>query len=261
MKFRYWIVIFLLLGCAGLLWAGAGQKKDGVRQYKAVVEQVYHHDPAAYTQGLFFVGDVLYESLGQYGSSALRKVDLASGRVLQNVTLAPQFFGEGACIHQNRIYQLTWMENVCFVYDPATLQVIGQLYLPTEGWGITSNGEDLIVSDGSAVLYFLDPETFMERRRVNVTNAGRSLPYLNELEYVDGKIWANVYGTEYLVVIDPANGCVTATVDCRNLLPARYAQGVDVLNGIAYDRQQDAIFITGKLWPQLYRISLTEKTR
>lgn len=261
MKFRYWIVILLLLGCACLLWAGAAPRKEDVRHFKAVVEQTYHHDPSAYTQGLFFVGDVLYESVGQYGSSAMRKVDLASGRVLQNAPMEPYFFGEGACLYRGRIYQLTWRENTCFVYNPMTLQVLGQLFLPTEGWGIATNGEDMIVSDGSSTLYFLDPETFQERRRVTVTNAGRELPYLNELEYIQGKIWANVYGTEHLVIIDPSDGRVTATVDCRNLLPARYAQGVDVLNGIAYHPQQDAIYITGKLWPQLYRISLQEKTR
>ena len=258
MKGRQWAALAMLLCGAGLLFGGVAEKPK-VIEYKAKVDQVLHHDPSAYTQGLFFYGGVLYESTGQYGESSLRQVDLSSGRVLKHISLDRQFFGEGACELNGLIYQLTWMEHVCFVYDAASLTLVGQLYVPTEGWGLTTNGEDLILSDGSSNLYFLDPTTFQERRRVVVTRSGKALPYLNELEYIDGKVWANVYGTNYLVIIDPKDGQIQATVDCRNILPARYTEEVDVLNGIAYDPKAKAVYITGKLWPQLYRIALIEK--
>lgn len=259
MKHRYWIISLLVLCLAGALWAGVGEKAQ-VREYRAVAETVFHHDPSAYTQGLFLLDGVLYESVGQYGESAIRQLDLASGRVVLNKSMEPQFFGEGACFYGGHIYQLTWRENVCFVYDRA-LNLVGQMYVPSEGWGLTTDGTSLILSDGTSTLYFMDPMTFEAQREVTVTKAGKKVPYLNELEYIDGKVWANVYGTDYVVIIDPQDGHVEATVDCAGLLPSRYAGAVDVLNGIAYDRQSDKVYLTGKLWPELYEISLVEKAQ
>lgn len=245
--------LFLTLGPALALPARP------VREYSVRVEQVIPHDPDAYTQGLFFYGDYLYETTGQYGASSLRRTDRESGRVLQLLPLERKYFGEGSCVLDGRIYVLTWQENVCLVYDAASFSLLGTLYHPREGWGLTTDGEELILSDGSDRLYFLDPMTFMEKRSVQVTLQGRPLRYINELEYVDGEVWANVYGEDYLVRIDPESGCVTARVDCRNLLPQRYARNADVLNGIAWDERTGCLYVTGKLWPEMYRISLVEK--
>jgi glutamine cyclotransferase len=199
--------------------------------YKKVAD--YPHDAQAYTQGLFIHEGALYESTGQYGQSSLRKVDIKTGRVLNIVPLSKKYFGEGSCVLNNRIYWLTWMEQTVFVYDLA-LKQIGEFRYPGEGWGLTTDGTHLIMSDGSSVLRFINPENFSEIRPLHVTYNGRALPMLNELEYIRGEIWANVYMEDYIVRIDPVTGKVNGCVFLHNLLPASLrTRNTDVLNGIA----------------------------
>lgn len=230
-----------------------------LKNYKLHVEESYNHDASAYTQGLFFHKGELYESTGQYGSSSIRKVDLKSGRVLNYVSVDKKYFVEGSCVLDGRMYVLTWMENVCFVYDIATLKKIGELRNPREGWGITTDGSSLIMSDGTNKIYYLDPLTFMEQKSVEVTLNGKKINYINELEFIDGKIWANVYTTDTIIIINPKSGVVEGVVDCRNLLPyAMRRPNTDVLNGIAWDQSADAIYLTGKNWPRMFKISLKE---
>lgn len=230
-----------------------------VKNYRLQVEGSYPHDVTAYTQGLFFHNDELYESTGQYGQSSIRKVDLQSGRPLNYIPVDKKYFVEGSCVLDGRMYVLTWMENVCFVYDISTLKKIGELRNPREGWGITTDGKSLIMSDGSDKIYYLDPMTFMEQKSLKVTINGKKVNYINELEYIDGKIWANVYTTDTIIIIDPKSGAVEGVVDCRNLLPyALRRPNTDVLNGIAWREKEDAIYLTGKNWPKIYKVSLRE---
>lgn len=230
-----------------------------VKNYRLQVEGSFPHDVTAYTQGLFFHNDELYESTGQYGQSSIRKVDLTSGRALNYIPVDKRYFVEGSCVLDGRMYVLTWMENVCFVYDISTLKKIGELRNPREGWGITTDGKSLIMSDGSDKIYYLDPMTFMEQKSLKVTLNGKKVNYINELEYIDGKIWANVYTTDTIIIIDPKSGVVEGVVDCRNLLPyALRRPNTDVLNGIAWREKEDAIYLTGKNWPKIYKVSLRE---
>ncbi|MCL1974138.1 MAG: glutaminyl-peptide cyclotransferase [Bacteroidetes bacterium] len=230
------------------------------KRYGYKVEEVLPHDENAYTQGLFIHEGFLYQSTGQRGSSYLQKIDFRQGRVVQSVALKPQYFGEGACIHKDRIYQLTWEEHTCFVYDAKSLQQIGTLSYREEGWGLTSDGVRLIMSDGSSTLYFRDPETFAVLSTLKVTDGKREVELLNELEYIDGEVWANIYTTDRIVRIDPATGKVTGIIDLTGLLARQYqTPRTEVLNGIAYDFDRKHIYVTGKYWAKMYRISLTTK--
>jgi glutamine cyclotransferase len=245
------ILFFTLSACA--------QSNDSKR-YGYKVEEILPFDETAYTQGLFIHNGFLYLSTGQRGASFLRKIDFRQGRILQSVALSRQYFGEGACLHKERIYQLTWEEQTCFVYDAATLKQIGTLSYRGEGWGLTSNGTHLIMSDGSSTLYFRDPETFAVMYTVKVTNGGQEVKLLNELEYIEGEVWANVYYTDEIVRIDPATGKVTGIIDLKGLLARQYqTPRTEVLNGIAYDADNKHIYVTGKYWSKLYRISLVAK--
>ncbi len=225
--------------------------------YTYTVINTYPHDPAAFTQGLIFENGVLYESTGLYGRSSLRKVDLETGTVLQIHELEPQFFGEGLTAFGDTLIQLTWQSNVGFVYDKQSFNLLREFSYPTEGWGITHDGEQLIMSDGTDRLFFLDPETFQITGHIYVTDAGRSVDRLNELEYIHGKIYANIWQTDLIARIDPHTGAVEGWIDLSGLLAEEYRQQpVDVLNGIAYDAEHDRFFVTGKLWPKLFEIKL-----
>ncbi len=230
---------------------------DKVEIYKAIVQETLPHQKNAYTQGLFFHNGQLYESTGQYGESTFRKVDLKTGNVLRRLDFDNRYFVEGSCVLDNRLYILTWKEKKCFVYDINTLKYLGELYNPREGWGLTTDGKDLILSDGTDKLYFLNPMNFAVKKVLDVKVYNKPLNYLNELEYIDGKIWANVYGADELVIINPDNGIVESIIDCTNILSPRLkTTTTDVLNGIAYNPVDKSIYITGKYWPKMFKIIL-----
>ena len=240
---------FLLVSCA-----------DGkVRTYRLEVVAEYPHDVKAYTQGLFFHEGQLYESTGQYGSSSFRTVDLESGEVKDRIDFDSRYFVEGSAIMGDNLYILTWEERKAFVYDAATLKFKASWNYPREGWGLATDGKQLVASDGTSLLYFMDGN-FKVQRKVMVKLDGRPVRWLNELEYIDGKIWANVYTSDEIVIINPKDGRVVGVVDCRGLLDRKYYTAeTDVLNGIAYDPENDKIYLTGKNWPKLFEVRLVEK--
>lgn len=213
------------------------------------------HDASSYTQGLFFYNGKLYESAGQYGESSMRIVDLESGKVLKRKTFPRQYFIEGSCVADGKLFVLSWREGTCFVMDPESLTELGQFRYRGEGWGLTTDGKSLIMSDGTYKIYFRNPRNFQVEREIAVKLDGRELGYLNELEYIDGEIWANVYGSDYIVIIDSASGRVKTLMDCRGILANELRKpSTDVLNGIAHDPSTGHIYITGKYWPKLFRI-------
>lgn len=217
----------------------------------------YPHDPNGFTQGLVFVDGFLFEGTGLRGRSSLRKVDVITGKILQYRNLPAHFFGEGVTVYHNKVIQLTWRAHQGFVYDKDTFQLLGTFHYPTEGWGITHDGEHLIMSDGTSILYFLDPDTYKVKRRIKVRGPGGPVSNLNELEYVQGLILANIWKTDMIVQISPDTGDIVGWIDLRGLLgPEDRVQRVDVLNGIAYDQRNDRLFVTGKLWPRLFEIKL-----
>lgn len=228
-------------------------------RYGFAVVASYPHDPSAYTQGLQYVDGVLYEGTGLYGRSSLRRVDLESGVVEQQIDLAPEYFGEGIQVVGDRIYQLTWKSNVAFLYDRESFELLDQFTYPTEGWGLTYDGEHLIMSDGTSTIFLRDPETFEEVGRFTVLDGDAPVNMLNELEYVQGSIWANIWLTDEIVIIDPESGKVIGRVDLAGLLPSEDVANAEVLNGIAYDEERDRLFVTGKLWPTLFEIELVPR--
>ena len=254
--FKYLFIFFAML--LGNIVSDAKNQK--VKDYSVKVVEVLPHDINAYTQGLFFHKGKLYESSGQYGVSFFREVDIETGRAVRGFNLAKNYFAEGAVVFNDRIYLLTWMEREVLVFDVKSFKQVGKLFNIREGWGLTTDGESLISTDGSSFLFFHDPNTFRELSKVEVTLNGKKVSELNELEYIDGSIWANLYGSETIVIIDPKSGNVTATVDCKNLLPLKLRKSnTDVLNGIAYNPINKGIYLTGKYWPKMYRIELVEK--
>ncbi len=229
--------------------------------YTFTVVNSYPHDRAAFTEGLVMDGGVLYEGTGLNGQSSLRRVDLASGKVLQNLALAPAYFGEGVTVWGDHIIQLTWKSHIGFVYDKASFKLLKTFNYLAEGWGLTHDDIRLIMSDGTPTLHFLDPNTFQETGRITVTAEGLPVVNLNELEYVRGEIWANVWQTDRIARIDPETGRVIGWIDLAGLLnPADRQPSVDVLNGIAYEAEHDRLFVTGKLWPKLFEIRLIPKS-
>jgi glutaminyl-peptide cyclotransferase len=224
--------------------------------YRVVAE--YPHDRRAFTQGLAYVDGVLYEGTGLNGESTLRRVELETGEVLQAVRLSEEYFGEGIAVLGDRIYQLTWKNGICVVFDRETFQLLEAFTYQTEGWGLTTDGERLIMSDGTNRLFIRDPETFAELDTIDVYEGPQAIWSLNELEIVDGEIWANVWHTDRIARIDPETGQVTGWIDLTGLLSERDRERhpVDVLNGIAYDPETDRLFVTGKLWPKLFEIEV-----
>jgi glutamine cyclotransferase len=245
------------LVCAEAGPLSAGRKQVALPVYGYRVVNVYPHDRQAFTQGLIWCDGFLYEGTGLHGASSLRKVRLETGRVVEQHSLDRQYFGEGITEWGGRLLQLTWNSNLGFVYDRAGLKVRGTFRYPGEGWGLTHDRDRLIMSDGTATLRFLDPKTFRETGRLNVQNGGAPLADLNELEFVRGEIFANVYRTDLIARISPKTGAVTGWIDLSGLLPeADRRIPVDVLNGIAYDAGGNRLFVTGKLWPKLFEIEL-----
>ena len=237
--------------------SSAGRKQVAIPVYGYRVVNVYPHDRQAFTQGLIWCDGFLYEGTGLHGASSLRKVRLETGRVVEQHSLDRQYFGEGITEWGGRLLQLTWNSNLGFIYDRSNLKVRGTFRYPGEGWGLTHDRDRLIMSDGTAALRFLDPKTLRETGRMNVQSGGAPLTDLNELEFVRGEIYANVYRTDWIARISPQTGVVTGWIDLRGLLPEIDRRiPVDVLNGIAYDARGNHLFVTGKLWPKLFEIEL-----
>jgi glutamine cyclotransferase len=225
--------------------------------YDYRIVQTYAHDPGAFTQGLIYLDGHLYESTGNVGQSTLRQVDLASGRVLKSVHIPAPHFGEGIVDWGSEILGITWQSGLGFRWDRSSFRKVGEFRYPGEGWGLTRNGREIIMSDGTPELRFIDPRTLAERKRVRVTLNGREVTSLNELEWVKGQIFANVWQTDFIVRIDPQSGRVVGLVDLRGLQSRAGQSGSDnVLNGIAYDAKSDRLFVTGKRWHKLYQIEL-----
>ncbi len=226
--------------------------------YKIV--NTYPHNTNSFTQGLIFDKGVLYESTGLNGRSAVKIVDLKTGKTLKSHELPDNYFGEGIAIIENKIIQLTWRSKTGFVYDKKTLKLIKKFSYQTQGWGITYDGKYLIISDGSAVLYFMDPNTFKVVGTLEVYGDNGKVSKLNELEYINGEIYANIWGTEKIARINPKTGRVTAWIDLSGLLNKEDKKNrVDVLNGIAFNSDKGSLFVTGKLWPKMFEIELVPK--
>jgi glutamine cyclotransferase len=222
--------------------------------YTYKIVRTYPHDTNAFTEGLVFDNGVLYESTGEYGFSSLRRVNLDTGNVQQNVLLSPSYFGEGLTVVNGSLIQLTWREKIGFIYDKETFDLLGNFSYSSEGWGLTFNGCDLIMSDGTSKLTFLDPVTFQMVRQVNVHDRNSSVTNINELEYVNGDVYANIWLQQKIAIINPQTGTVKGWIDLTGIYQSNNAD--DVLNGIAYDSQTDRLFVTGKDWPNLYQIKI-----
>ncbi len=250
-------VLLALSAAIGVLGCSDSKIPDTPVVYTYQVVKTYRHDPNAFTQGLVFEDGFLYESTGLHGHSMLRKVELETGRILQTYKLPAEFFGEGITLYRDKIIQLTYRSTVGFVYSKDSFELLRRFNYPAEGWGITHDGKRLIMSDGTSTLYFLDPDTLKQTGRIEVCDNNRPVSGLNELEYVRGQIFANVWPTELIVRISPQTGQVTGWIYMTGLLNRQVlGRPADVLNGIAYDARRDRLFVTGKFWPSLFEIKL-----
>ena len=264
---RYLAILLLVVLVLALVTFGCSSTNPSAPRdsrvaivYTYKVVHSYPHNSDAFTEGLVFENGVLYESTGLYGRSSLRKVDLETGTIMEIRTLAQQYFGEGISIYGEKIFQLTGQSNVGFIYNKEDFSLLGEFNYTTEGWGITNDGKRLIMSDGTAILHFLDPDTLKETNQIEVYDINGPVSRLNELEYVKGEIYANIWPTNRIARIDPATGEVNGWIDLEGLLsPQDLVNPVDVLNGIAYDSKHGRLFVTGKLWPKLFEIELIPK--
>jgi glutamine cyclotransferase len=252
-----WLAVFVVAAAAiGVVaWAQLGaHRAPAVAGFKVVA--AYPHDPAAFTQGLAIEAGQLYEGTGQYGASTVRRVDLKSGRPEKQRALSPRYFGEGIAILGGLLYELTWQNGAAVVYDLETFEVQRTMQYDGEGWGLTHDGRELIMSDGSATIRFRDPQTFAVTREIEVRDGDVPIVRLNELEYIDGEIWANIWYDDRIARISPADGRVLGFIDLSTLYPQSARGSEAVLNGIAYDAAAKRLFVTGKNWPQLYEIEV-----
>ncbi len=259
MKKQFQITIFVLLiavaSIAVAFFITNSPQQQIPINYNYEIIEAYPHDQAAFTQGLVFVDGFLFEGTGLYTQSTLRKVELETGKVLKNISLADQYFGEGITIMNNKIIQLTWRSNKGFVYEKDSFELISEFTYQTEGWGITNDGSQLIMSDGTSTLFFLDPETFNIIKQVQVIDQ-ELVSKLNELEYIQGQIWANIWQQDKIAIINPQTGKVEAWVDLIGINEEDRQDPNKVLNGIAYDSERDRIFVTGKKWSKLFQIEI-----
>lgn len=245
----------LIAFCVCVATVSFPQQRDTYR-----VVHTYPHDSHAFTQGLIYLNGRLYESTGIQGRSSLREEDLETGRILRYQTVPSRYFGEGLTNWGNTLIQLTWQSHTALVYDLATFRFLRTFHYPYDGWGLTQDSKDLILSDGSSKLYFLNPASFHEVRRITVTDHGAPVDQLNELEYIHGQIYANVWHTNRIARISPATGKVVGWIDLTGLLPPGSVTDPEaVLNGIAYDATHDRLFVTGKLWPKIFEIKLVSQ--
>ena len=220
------------------------------------VVKAYSHDRGAFTQGLFFMEGQLWEGTGLEGRSSIRRVELETGKVLQKHDIGAQYFGEGLAPFGNQLFELTWKDGLMFVYDKTTFALQKVFRYTGEGWGLTTDGKQMIMSDGTSSLRFLDPKNMTKVSTLKVTDGDREVSQLNELEYIKGEIWANVWQTNLIARIDPKTGRVKSWLNLSGILSPLESGGTDVLNGIAYDAKGDRIFVTGKLWPKLFEIKV-----
>ena len=258
---RYFLTILTLF--ATLISCGNARKNGNTSQmvepvfytYKIIAE--YPHSRTSYTQGLQFINGELWEGTGEYGHSRILRTDLVSGKILESKEIAAEEFGEGITILGDKLYQLTWLNGKMHIYNYRTLKHLATHTYKGEGWGLTNNGTKVYMSDGSHNIRILNPETMQQEGSFGVTLRGESLSYLNELEWIEGKIWANVYTTDHIVIINPENGVVEGVVNLSGLLPdSERDDKTDVLNGIAYDEATKRIFVTGKNWSKLFEIEI-----
>ncbi len=250
------VILFLSVALTVFLNTPKEANPSPVQNFGYSVINVYPHDTAAFTEGLVYADGFLYESTGLNGASSLRRTNLTSGEVVQEIELSSQFFGEGIALVNDTIIQLTWQSHIGFIYNKETFELLGNFSYSTEGWGLTFDGVHLIMSDGSDKLYFLDPVTFQQVSQVQVHDGNVSVRNLNELEYIKGDIYANIFQQRKIAVINPETGQVKGWVDLSDLSGQPQFNGENVLNGIAYDAKGDRLFVTGKDWPQLYQIRL-----
>jgi glutaminyl-peptide cyclotransferase len=224
--------------------------------YKPKIHNYFPHDATAFTQGLFYKDGFLYESTGLKDKSSLRKVDIKTGKVLQKIDLASYYFAEGITLCNDKIVLLTWQNKKGFIYDKNTFQLIDKFSYQTEGWGITFDGSYLIMSDGTDVLYYLNPENYNLVKKINVSAAGKAVKNLNELEYINGRIYANIWKTKQIAIIQP-DGNVTGWIDLTGIISDEECPGkIDELNGIAYNEDEGSIYVTGKLWCKLFELEI-----
>lgn len=255
-------LLFLNLVALLLIGNAVGQSPKHTPEYTYKVMDSFPHDASAFTQGLVFYNGFLYEGTGLNGRSSLRKERLETGEVVKQINLAPEVFGEGIAIFNGQVIQLTWQSNVGYVYRLSDFQLVRQFSYPGEGWGLTSNSRELFLSDGTQEIRVLDPQTFKEKRRIRVRDGSTPVDQLNELEWVDGEILANVWQTDRIARISPQTGKVTGWIDLSGLLsPLYHLEPGAVLNGIAYDAGGKRLFVTGKLWPKVFEIRVVPKPR
>ena len=241
-------MLLMLCSCSG----------SEVKRYRLEVVAEYPHDTQSYTQGLFFDNGQLYESTGLNGKSTFRVVDLQTGKALKRLDFDKKYFVEGSVIFDGNLYIMTWQNRVVFIYDAETLEYKSTHRYSRQGWGITSDGKQLIASDGTANLYFMDGNLKLDRKML-VTLNDKPVMWLNELEYIDGRVWANVYTSDEIVIINPRTGKVEGVIDCSGLLPRKlHSDKTDVLNGIAFNPADGKIYLTGKNWPKMYEVKLEE---
>jgi len=253
------VLAVALLSCAGAALAYS-QRHAKAKTYGYEIVNTFPHDRAAYCQGLVFDEGVLYESTGQYGKSSVRTVELETGNVLKQQQLKSSLFGEGIVVWEQDLIQLSWRSQAAFIYDKKTLKYRSYFRYAGEGWGLTHDGKHLIQSDGTSTLRFLNPRTHRVTRRLKVRDGRRPIEHLNELEYVGGEIYANVWHSDSIARIDPENGRVTGWIDLSGLFPPSQRRDREsVLNGIAYDKQKKRLFVTGKNWPNLFEIRVVEQ--
>ena len=266
MKKRYAIIsaiclVLILLG----LWSFSSLRnafKEGstvAPYYAYIVNRSYPHDPHAFTEGLIYDEGFFYESTGLYGSSTLRCVDLETGTVIQEIALPSKYFGEGIALVNQTLFQLTWRSQIGFVYDKSSLKVLGNFTYSGEGWGLTYDGKSLIMSNGSDVIAFRDPTDFSKSREIIVHDGNSSVFNLNELEYLNGEIYANIWHKETMAIINPENGQVNRWINLTGISETAISSLENVLNGIAYDSENDRLFVTGKDWPRIYEITVAEQ--
>jgi glutamine cyclotransferase len=262
------MAILLAFIAFDLMYFGAEEREDNLIDvspapvYGYNIINIFHHDKAAYTQGLVYDGQDLYEGTGLYGNSTLRQVELETGRVLRLYGMPPKYFGEGVTIWKNQLIQLTWKSSKGFVYNKSDFKQIGDFYYQREGWGITNDGQRLIMSDGSDTLYFMNPDTFEDTGSIKVKDNGKPVFQLNELEFINGKILANVYFDNRIAIISPETGAVTGWIDLQYLMAReKNLTDVDVLNGIAYNARRNTLLVTGKFWPELFEIEIKKENK